>query len=69
MVSHGIRIVLLNQVLPYSYPRVRVAFRYDQGWNLAPVSYRFCRPRLFRSSFIPGFAYSLSGFMMLARLH
>lgn len=33
MVPHAIKIVLLNQLLPYSYPRVRVAFRYDQGFH------------------------------------
>ena len=31
MVPHVTSFVLFNQLLPYSYPRVRVAFRYYQG--------------------------------------
>jgi len=33
MVPHVTSLVLFNQLLPYSYPRVRVAFRYDHGWQ------------------------------------
>jgi hypothetical protein len=33
MVPHITNLVLFNQLLPYSYPRVSVAFGYDQGWQ------------------------------------